>query len=67
MVPEQTGTASSLTYRPLAGAVAEFHSHRRSRSFFSTTDDRDEQRFRIYGVVGWLDTTRPGLGLRDYT
>ena len=64
VVPEQTGTTSSLTYRPPAGVVAEFHSHGRGRAFFSTTDDRDEQAFHIYGVVGRLDTLRPELSLR---
>ena len=64
VVPEQEGTASSLSYRPPAGVVAEFHSHGRSRAFFSKTDDRDEQGFRIYGVVGRLNTDRPELSLR---
>ena len=44
--------------------VAEFHSHGGSRAFFSATDDRDEQGFRIYGVVGRLDALRPELRLR---
>ena len=64
MVPEQAGTASSLSYRPPAGVVAEFHSHGKTRAFFSGTDDRDEQGFRIYGVVGKLDTPWPELRLR---
>ena len=64
VVPEQTGTASSLTYRPPAGVVAEFHSHGKTRAFFSATDDRDEQGFHIYGVVGKLDTPWPELRLR---
>ena len=64
VVPEQEGTASSLTYTPPAGVVAEFHSHGASRAFFSKTDDRDEQGFRIYGVAGRLDTDRPELSLR---
>ena len=64
VVPPQAGTASSLTYRPPAGVVAEFHSHGNSRAFFSATDDRDEQGFRIYGVVGRLDSPRPELRLR---
>ena len=64
VVPEQEGTASSLTYRPPAGVVAEFHSHGRGRAFFSKADDRDEQGFRIYGVVGRLDTPLPELSLR---
>ena len=64
VVPEQEGTASSLTYTPPAGVVAEFHSHGRGRAFFSATDDKDEQGFRIYGVVGRLDTPLPELSLR---
>ena len=63
-VPPQLGTATRLAYLPPAGVVAEFHSHGRSRAFFSATDDGDEQGFRIYGVVGRLDTDRPELSLR---
>ena len=44
--------------------VAEFHSHGGSRAFFSATDDRDEQGFRIYGVVGRLNDSYPELRLR---
>ena len=64
VVPEQTGTASSLTYTPPPGVVAEFHSHGTGRAFFSKTDDKDEQGLRIYGVVGRLDTPLPELSLR---
>ena len=64
VVPEQEGTATSLEYKPPAGVVAEFHSHGTSRAFFSKTDDRDEQGFRIYGVVGRLDDPVPELSLR---
>ena len=64
VVPPQLGTATRLAYLPPAGVVAEFHSHGRSRAFFSSTDDRDEQGFRIYGVVGRLDDPRPELSLR---
>ena len=64
VVPEQEGTATRLKYTPPAGVVAEFHSHGSSRAFFSATDDRDEQGFRIYGVAGRLDTPRPELSLR---
>ena len=49
----------------LQGVVAEFHSHGTSRAFFSKTDDGDELGFRIYGVVGRLDSDRlPELSLR---
>ena len=64
VVPPQAGTATRLAYLPPAGVVAEFHSHGSARAFFSATDDRDEQGFRIYGVVGRLDTARPELRLR---
>ena len=64
VVPPQAGTATRLEYQPPAGVVAEMHSHGGSRSFFSATDDRDEQGFRIYGVVGRLNDPRPELSLR---
>ena len=64
VVPPQAGTATRLAYQPPAGVVAEFHSHGGSRAFFSATDDRDEQGFRIYGVVGRLDAPLPELSLR---
>ena len=64
VVPPQIGTGTRLAYVPPAGVVAEFHSHGTSRAFFSATDDRDEQGFRIYGVVGRLDTPLPELSLR---
>ena len=64
VVPPQAGTATRLAYLPPKGVVAEFHSHGSSRAFFSATDDRDEQGFRIYGVAGRLDTDRPELSLR---
>lgn len=62
--PEQEGRASSLQYTPPRNAVVEFHSHGRLEAFFSETDDRDEQGFRIYGVVGRLDKERPQLRMR---
>ena len=64
VVPEQAGTATSLAYRPPAGVVAEFHSHGSLSAFFSATDDRDEQGFRVYGVAGRLDAVEPELTLR---
>ena len=64
VVPPQQGTGSSLTYQPPQCVIAEFHSHGRHRAFFSATDDRDEQGFRVYGVVGRLDKPEPELTLR---
>ena len=64
VVPPQVGSETRLAYQPPAGVVAEFHSHGGARAFFSATDDRDEQGFRIYGVAGRLDAPRPELRLR---
>lgn len=57
-MPEQVATAESV--RPTEGgegssydlAIIEVHSHHQMDAFFSTTDDADEQGFRIYGVIG---------------
>jgi PRTRC genetic system protein A len=38
--------------------LIEVHSHHTMRAFFSRTDDRDEQGFRIYGVLGCVDGKR---------
>ena len=64
VVPPQAGSRASLIYQPPSGVVAEFHSHGSLAAFFSATDDRDEQGFRIYGVAGRLHTARPELRLR---
>ena len=64
VVPPQEGTGSSLSYQPPSGVIAEFHSHGSHRAFFSATDDRDEQGFRVYGVVGRLHDPLPELTLR---
>ena len=63
-VPPQIGGASNLEYQPLEGMLLEFHSHGRHPAFFSNTDDRDEQGFRIYGVAGRLDQPKPETILR---
>ena len=64
VVPPQAGSRASLIYQPPSGVVAEFHSHGSLAAFFSATDDRDEQGFRIYGVAGRLHTPLPELRLR---
>ena len=63
-IPQQVGGAASLSYEPAEGHVAEFHSHGGMGAFFSATDDRDEQAFRIYGVVGHLHQVTPRIALR---
>ena len=64
VVPPQEGKGASLAYQPPSGVVAEFHSHGRHLAFFSATDDKDEQGFHVYGVVGRLDAPEPELTLR---
>ena len=63
-IPEQIGTAAAISYRPPDNAIAEFHSHSGMDAFFSPTDDRDEQGFRIYGVVGRTGSHKPQLAMR---
>ncbi len=52
-----------------ARALIEIHSHNSMRAFFSSQDNRDEQGFRIYGVVGRVLTEpeiRVRVGLHGY-
>lgn len=63
--PRQTGTAAHLAYAggDEPGIVMDVHSHVQMRAFFSDTDNRDEQGFRLYAVLGRI-FTRPELALR---
>lgn len=61
----QAGTASRVTYQPPGNPlIAEFHSHGPHEARFSSTDDQDEQAFRIYGVVGPTTSPDPKVKLR---
>jgi PRTRC genetic system protein A len=62
--PSQLGAPHHVIYRPPADAVLEIHSHSCHPTRFSPTDDADEQGFRVYGVVGRLDTDQPEVALR---
>ena len=44
--------------------MLEIHSHGPHPAVFSSTDNRDEQGLRLYGVVGRLGTERPEVALR---
>ena len=44
--------------------VAEIHSHNTMGAYFSKVDDANEQAFRIYGVVGKLDSVPAEMKLR---
>lgn len=64
-VPDQVGSAGSLSY---AGGgdpdiIMDVHSHCEMKAFFSKTDNRDEQGFRLYGVMGTI-FTRPTMEFR---
>lgn len=57
-------TALSQQWQHIASAaVVEIHSHGVAPAFFSSTDNRDEQGFRIYIVVGQV-TTHPQIAVR---
>ena len=63
-VPPQVVSRDNVLYQPLPGTVLEIHSHHRYPVFFSPTDDADEQRLGLFGVLGRLDTARPEVTLR---
>lgn len=58
LIPEQVQSATNVApvddgpESSYARALIETHSHHQMRAFFSGTDDRDEQGFRIYAVFG---------------
>jgi len=64
VVPRQTISPTAVEYAPADGWLLEVHSHRDGAAHVSTTDTADEQRFRLYGVVGRLDQERPQVALR---
>ena len=62
--PQEVGPGHVNITEPVAGAVMELHSHCRFGAYFSSTDNRDEQGLRVYGVIGKVDTDRPEVVLR---
>lgn len=44
--------------------VAELHSHHHMAAFFSKTDDQNEVRSGVYGVIGHTDGDLPDLAMR---
>lgn len=62
--PEQTGSPTSLEYEKQHDGILELHSHGEAPAGFSSTDNRDEQGFRIYGVAG--TNTRNGTRQRAF-
>jgi hypothetical protein len=69
--PSQQATAISVAYETLPDAVLEIHSHTGGvPAHFSPVDDRDEQGFCLYAVVGDLRnlflTVELRLGIYGY-
>jgi PRTRC genetic system protein A len=63
-VPPQVAGSERVVYRPSTAAVLEIHSHGLHAALFSSTDNRDEQGLRLYGVIGSLNSNRPEIALR---
>lgn len=63
-LPRQATSPTSVVYRPRDRTVLEIHSHHRFPAYFSPTDDADEQRLCLYGVLGRLDGEGPEVALR---
>lgn len=64
--PSQNTSPASVSASGDGGAdvILEIHSHGNMRGIFRSTDNRDEQGFRIYGVIGRLDSDTPEIRLR---
>lgn len=62
--PAQEGGAARIEYARVPNAVLDIHSHGTMTAFFSSTDDRDEQAFRLYMVAGRLDRLIPETKIR---
>ena len=50
--PPQKATHASVRFAAIPNAVLELHTHPGMGAFFSSTDDADQQGFRLYGVLG---------------
>jgi PRTRC genetic system protein A len=64
VVPGQRVGPTTIKYERHEGWLLEVHSHVDGRAYFSSTDSADEQRLRLYGVIGKLDQLRPQVALR---
>jgi PRTRC genetic system protein A len=62
-LPQQVVTPVSVSYPPQDNLVLELHSHGDAGAHFSATDTSDEQRLRLYGVVGCLSDLRPHVSI----
>jgi len=53
-IPDQEGNLGSVKYSVSDNTILDLHSHGRMKAFFSSQDNRDEQGFQLYGVIGKL-------------
>lgn len=63
-IPNQQSDEASIKYVPEEDVVVDIHSHAHMDAFFSDTDNADEQGFKIYAVVGRVDTVLPRVMMR---
>ena len=64
VIPEQTGQTASVKYQRPRSVLLDVHTHGNMAAFFSSTDDRDEQGFQLYMVLGRLDQPVRQVALR---
>ncbi len=62
--PCQEADASGVNYERLSGTVIDIHSHGVMAPWFSSVDNRDEQGFCLYIVIGNLNTFVPVRKMR---
>ena len=69
-IPDQTQHSASCQPTKFDGdssfhnATIDVHSHHEMKAFFSKTDDADEGGFRIYAVLGRVNTKEPEIRVR---
>lgn len=63
-LPEQTGLPAKVQFLEMDNVAMDLHSHGHYSTFFSGTDDSDEQGLRLYTVVGNCDKNPPGVRVR---
>lgn len=63
-MPAQSTTPTAARFQDNGATVIDLHSHGAMDAFFSPTDDGDERGFRLYVVIGNVNTERPTLCAR---
>lgn len=65
-IPEQQGGVAGVEFQMVDSAVLDLHSHPDMAARFSSIDDKDEQGFRVYGVIGRGPELRLRIGIYGY-